>query len=191
MIHFSFVEFETAADLKTAVEKLDNQDFKGANVRCTADVCKPIDTMQFSLMIFQQQDEAPRDRYRSRSPPPRRGGGYGAPADDYYNRRGPPARGYSPRRGEEYRHRSPAPRREEYYGGRERYRSPPRGVRGPPIDDGYPPARSGYRGDDPYVAPPPRRGYDEPYATGYDRPPRARTPPRAYGGGYDERPRYW
>lgn len=35
----SFVEFETAADLKTAVEKLDNQDFKGANVHCTADVC--------------------------------------------------------------------------------------------------------------------------------------------------------
>ena len=37
--HVSFVEFETAADLKTAVEKLDNQDFKGANVHCTADVC--------------------------------------------------------------------------------------------------------------------------------------------------------
>ena len=35
----SFVEFETAADLKTAVEKLDNQDFKGVNVHCVADVC--------------------------------------------------------------------------------------------------------------------------------------------------------
>ncbi|KAL8975449.1 MAG: hypothetical protein Q9197_000304 [Variospora fuerteventurae] len=32
-----FVEFETAADLKVAVEKLDNNDFKGATVRCTAD----------------------------------------------------------------------------------------------------------------------------------------------------------
>lgn len=37
----SFVEFETAADLKVAVEKLDNQDFKGSNVRCIADVCHP------------------------------------------------------------------------------------------------------------------------------------------------------
>lgn len=36
-----FVEFETAADLKVAVEKLDNQDFKGSNVRCIADVCHP------------------------------------------------------------------------------------------------------------------------------------------------------
>ncbi len=34
-----FVEFETAADLKTAVEKLDSQTFKGATVHCTADVC--------------------------------------------------------------------------------------------------------------------------------------------------------
>ncbi|KAI4248016.1 MAG: hypothetical protein LQ352_006012 [Teloschistes flavicans] len=33
-----FVEFETASDLKTAVEKLDNNDFKGATVRCLADV---------------------------------------------------------------------------------------------------------------------------------------------------------
>ena len=33
-----FVEFETAGDLKIAVDKLDNQDFKGASVRCLADV---------------------------------------------------------------------------------------------------------------------------------------------------------
>ncbi|MCJ1253254.1 hypothetical protein MMC24_001065 [Lignoscripta atroalba] len=33
-----FVEFETAADLKVAVDKLDNQDFKGTNVRCFSDV---------------------------------------------------------------------------------------------------------------------------------------------------------
>jgi len=35
----SFVEFETAADLKTAVEKLDNREFKGQRVNCVADVC--------------------------------------------------------------------------------------------------------------------------------------------------------
>ena len=33
-----FVEFETAGDLKVAVDKLDNQDFKGASVRCVSDV---------------------------------------------------------------------------------------------------------------------------------------------------------
>ena len=32
------MEFETAGDLKVAVDKLDTQDFKGANVRCVADV---------------------------------------------------------------------------------------------------------------------------------------------------------
>ncbi|KAF2971039.1 hypothetical protein GQX73_g2621 [Xylaria multiplex] len=32
-----FVEFETAADLKTAVEKLDNREFKGQRVNCVAD----------------------------------------------------------------------------------------------------------------------------------------------------------
>ncbi|KAK3167441.1 hypothetical protein OEA41_010568 [Lepraria neglecta] len=171
-----FVEFETASDLKVAVNKLDNQDFKGANVRCTADT----------------QDEVPRnDRYRSRSPPPfRRSGGY-PPSDGYYTR-GPPPRGYSPRR-DEYRRRSPPPR-DDYYSRHGSYRSPPpaRAPR-PPIDDPYPPpARGGYGRDDPYGVPPPRRGYDDPYATnGYDR-PRARSPPRAYGG-YDERPppRYW
>ena len=36
-----FVEFETAGDLKIAVDKLDNQDFKGASVRCLADVRLP------------------------------------------------------------------------------------------------------------------------------------------------------
>ena len=34
----SFVEFETAADLKTAVEKLDGREFKGARVACVPDV---------------------------------------------------------------------------------------------------------------------------------------------------------
>ncbi|KAL8891850.1 MAG: hypothetical protein Q9215_001175 [Flavoplaca cf. flavocitrina] len=53
-----FVEFETAADLKVAVDKLDNNEFKGATVGCVSD----------------PQDEIPRnDRYgRSRSPPPGR-----------------------------------------------------------------------------------------------------------------------
>ena len=35
------MEFETASDLKVAVEKLDNQEFKGANVHVEADVCAP------------------------------------------------------------------------------------------------------------------------------------------------------
>ncbi|MCJ1251997.1 hypothetical protein MMC30_009235 [Trapelia coarctata] len=185
-----FVEFETAADLKTAVEKLDNQEFKGSTVRCTPDVCITIASLcsKIDRVHLQTQDEVPRDRYRSRSPH-RRGGNYGGPPDEHYGRRGPPPRGgYSPRR-DDYRYRSPPGRRDEYYSSRDRYRSPPRGgVRGPPVDE-YPPA-SRYR-EDPYAAPPPRRDYD-PYTNGsYDRAPRARTPPRAYGGGYEERPRYW
>lgn len=39
-----FVEFETAGDLKVAVDKLDNQEFKGASVRCLADVRLPMVT---------------------------------------------------------------------------------------------------------------------------------------------------
>jgi len=161
-----FVEFETSADMKTAVEKLDNTDFKGAMVHCVAD----------------EQAEAPPShpyppRGRSRSPGRRPyGGGYGAP-DDYY-RRPPPPRGFDP-----YDRRR-SPRRDDGYYSRDRYRSPPRS-RAPPVDDGYgPPPR---RYEDPYGAPPPRR-YDEQYANGYDRPPRPRSPPRGYGG-YDDRPR--
>jgi hypothetical protein len=41
VVVFSFVEFETAADLRTAVEKLDNREFKGQRVSCVADVCFP------------------------------------------------------------------------------------------------------------------------------------------------------
>ncbi|KAL8817308.1 MAG: hypothetical protein Q9191_008171 [Dirinaria sp. TL-2023a] len=168
-----FVEFESAADMKVAVEKLDGSEFKGSNVRCVAD----------------PQEEVPqfgRGYGRSRSPPRR--GGYGYPPADggYYDRRGPPPRGYSPRR-DDYRRRTPP--REEYY--RDRYRSPPppRGApRGPPLDESYPPARGGYPDDRYGGPPPPRRGYDDPYTNGYDR--RARSPPRGYGG-YDDRPRYW
>ena len=34
----SFVEYETADDLASAVEKLDNSEFKGATVGCVSDV---------------------------------------------------------------------------------------------------------------------------------------------------------
>ncbi|MDI1492988.1 MAG: hypothetical protein OHK93_004772 [Ramalina farinacea] len=175
-----FVEFETAADLKVATDKLDNQDFKGSNVHCFPDI----------------QDEIPgrNDRYRSRSPPPFRRGGY-PPSRGYDDYRGPPPRrGYTPPR-EDYRRRSPPPRDYDYSRG---YRSPPpRGPpRGPPIDEPYPPPRGGYREPDPYGGAPPRRGgYDDGYggANGYDRAPRRTPPPPRGYGGYDERmpPRYW
>ncbi|KAK4099824.1 hypothetical protein N658DRAFT_525260, partial [Parathielavia hyrcaniae] len=87
-----FVEFESAADLRVAVEKLDGRDFKNVRVTCVANT----------------QPDIPRgDRVRSRSP--RRS--YPPPVDEY-DRRGPP-RGYSPRRDgyrDGYRYRSP-PRR--------------------------------------------------------------------------------
>ncbi|GAB7356435.1 hypothetical protein MBLNU459_g7207t2 [Dothideomycetes sp. NU459] len=186
-----FVEYETAEDLVSAVEKLDGQEFKGANVRCVSDTQAEIPRMP-----------PPRDRYRSRSPPPRRGGGYGGPPpDDYYDRRGPP-RGYSPRR-DDYRRRSPPPR--DYYdrrGGGDPYgaRSPPR-ARGPPADD-YPPPRRPYP-EDSYGAPPPRPRYEpEPYTNGHGREPReaygrpaSPQPPRrdrGYGdAGSYERRAYW
>ncbi|KAF2843326.1 hypothetical protein M501DRAFT_994222, partial [Patellaria atrata CBS 101060] len=173
-----FVEYETANDLRSAVEKLDNREFKGQAVRCVAD----------------EQAERPRDRFRSRSPPPGGRRGYGPPGDDYYyDRRGPP-RGYSPRR-DDYRRRTP-PR--YYDDGRERYgRSSPR-PRGPPGDE-YPAPRPRYPEDGYDARPPPRRGYEpEPYMNGhgrpYDRPPsprRPRSPGRSgYDAGYDRRAPY-
>ena len=36
--HSRFVEYETAADLTAAVEKLDTHDFKGVPVHCISDV---------------------------------------------------------------------------------------------------------------------------------------------------------
>ncbi|KXT18604.1 hypothetical protein AC579_9836 [Pseudocercospora musae] len=179
-----FVEYETAADLASAVEKLDNSEFKGSTVRCISDP--------------QTDIPRPRERFRSRSPGFRGGrGGYGPPPGDdyYYERRGPP-RGYSPRR-DDYRRRTPPPRgyyddpRDDRYG-------PPRGGR-PPVDD-YPPPRGAYP-DDRYGPPPPRRGgYEaEPYANGHSREPYGGRPPspRRDGRGYDrggyggaERP-YW
>ncbi|KAL1301707.1 hypothetical protein AAFC00_005916 [Neodothiora populina] len=194
-----FVEYETEADLAAAVEKLDGSEFKGATVGCVSDPQSEIPRMP-----------PPRDRYRSRSPPGRRGGYGPPPMDDYYDRRGPP-RGYSPRRDDHYRRRSPPPPRDYYDRRGDGYgRSPPPRARGPPLDD-YPPPRRPYPTDDAYGAPPaPRRGgggsgagYDaDPYANGHGREPReprepygrpASPPPRrdrGYGGDYERRP-YW
>ncbi|KAL2408391.1 hypothetical protein ABEF95_002416 [Exophiala dermatitidis] len=168
-----FVEFETQADLKTAVEKLDGQTFKGATVHCVADI----------------QDERPDMRsYRQRSPPR---GRYG-PMDDYHDRRGPPQRGWSPR-GSGYRERSPGrrPPPDDYYDRYERGY----GRRTPPPRDYPPPPPRRYDGD-PYDSrgppPPPVRGYGDPYRNGDPYGPRPRSPPRGYGygggyGGYDGR----
>ncbi|KAF2425279.1 hypothetical protein EJ08DRAFT_617483 [Tothia fuscella] len=165
-----FVEYETMADLRSAVEKLDNREFKGACVRCNAD----------------PQEERPRDRYRSRSPGPRggRGGFPPGPPGDHYDRRGP--REYSPRRGDDnYRRRSPPrdyyERDRGYGGGRPPSRGPPRGG-----DYGPPPRRY----DDPYGPPPARGGgppYEDPYTNGHTphgRPYAGPTSPRRY----DDRP---
>ncbi|KAG4414540.1 hypothetical protein IFR04_012341 [Cadophora malorum] len=160
----SFVEFETAADLKTAVEKLDGREFKGVRVTCIADT----------------QPDIPRDsRARSRSPIPRR-----AHPGDEYDRRGP-SRGYSPRRDGGYRDRSP-PRRGYYDDDRRGYRSPPR-ARGP-VDD-YPPPRG--RFEDPYRRDYPPDPYVNGRAP-YDRPPPRDYPPRDAPYDYERPPRrYW
>lgn len=170
----SFVEFETAADFRTAVEKLDGREFKGVRVTCVADVSDdqyPADK-QPNTNYYKTQPDMPRDRARSRSP------GRRGPIDDY-DRRGPPRGGYSPRR-DSYRERSP---RRDYYddrrGGGGGYRSPPR-ARGPPED--YPVGRRGGY-DEPY-----RRDYPpaDPYVNGAAR-PYERGPPRDYpprDGGY-------
>jgi len=171
-----FVEFETANDLRVAVEKLDAREFKGHRVTCSSN------------------PDIPRgDRGRSLSPrrPHMMRGG---PED--YDRRGPP-RGYSPRHNgyrDGYRERSPPPRR-DYYDDRARaYRSPPR--RGPPIDD-YPPPRGRYDDIPPYGRAP-REYAPEPYMNGHGRgfdrrppppdfPPRDPYPREAYAREYDRR----
>nr|POE84820.1 serine/arginine-rich splicing factor 6 [Quercus suber] len=200
----SYVEYETAADLAAAVEKLDNADFKGSTVRCVADVSftwHPLDDL--STNIWEPQSEVPRPREprfqnRSRSPGYRGRGGYGPPGgDEYYDRRGPP-RGYSPRR-DDYRRRSPPPRGGYYDDPRDDRYGPPR--RGPPPVDDYPPPRGGRYPDERYGGPPPpppARGYGdaEPYPNGhgrepYGRPPSPRRDGRGYDrGGYEGRP-YW
>lgn len=175
-----FVEYETAADLKTAVEKLDRREFKGQEVTCIQDVSDPPPPPPFKPRAPYGgpggPDDRGRDRYRSRSPMGRRGGGYPpAPYDDYYDRRGPP-RGYSPRR-DDYRRRTPPrefyDRRDGGYG-----RSPPRGR----MPDEYGPPRARYP-DDPYDARarPPPRGYDDPYMNGHGRPYEGGRPPSPRG----------
>lgn len=156
-----YVEFESAADLKTAIEKLDTREFKGHRVGCAVDTTP----------------EASSNRGRSRSPPPGRRP-YPPPVDD---RRAP--RPYSPRRDPYPGYRERSPRREDYYD-----RPPPRDYRSPPrrpMED-YPPPparRPGY--DDPY-----RRDYPPPDPYGparpYERPPRDFPPPR--DGGYPREP---
>ncbi|KAL6236898.1 hypothetical protein BDW75DRAFT_238838 [Aspergillus navahoensis] len=151
------VEFETANDLKAAVEKLDGREFKGTRVTCVPDI--------------QPYDDRPyRDPYRSRSP--RRG----YPPMEEYDRRYSVPRGYSPRG--HYRERSPIPMRREYYGDGYGRRTPPR----PRMED-YPPPRRPY--EDPYGPPPPPR-YDDPYAAPrpYGRP---RSPPRGEYPPYERR----
>ncbi|WPH02130.1 Hypothetical protein R9X50_00498500 [Acrodontium crateriforme] len=197
-----YVEYETAEDLTSAVEKLDQSEFKGSTVHCIADVSSHSPKHIHSVLPIlpksltdpnKTQSEIPvsrpRERFRSRSPGYRGGrGGYGPPPDDYYyDRRGPP-RGYSPRR-DDYRRRSPPPPRGGYYDDREdRYGGPPPRRGGPPMDD-YPPPPPRGRYDDRYGGPPPPPrggggsggGYDEPYANGHGREP--------YGGGRPPSPR--
>lgn len=48
----SFVEFESAADLKVAVEKLDGREFKGSRVTCVADVYKPRSCLGKALLMY-------------------------------------------------------------------------------------------------------------------------------------------
>ncbi|KAK4128436.1 hypothetical protein N657DRAFT_607818 [Parathielavia appendiculata] len=154
-----FVEFESAADLRLAVEKLDGREFKNARVTCVANT----------------QPDIPRgDRARSRSP--RRP--YAPPIDDY-DRRVPP-RGYSPRR-DGYRdgrggYRSPPrrgpppiddyppPRRydDPYRGGPRDYPPPDPYMNGRAYDRRPPPPDFPPR--DPYVREPyPPRDYERRY----------------------------
>ncbi|KAJ6170385.1 hypothetical protein N7485_007731 [Penicillium canescens] len=172
-----FVEFETANDLKTAVEKLDQREFKGSRVTCVADVSAqpgsdPEDS-PLTLSQIQSFEERPvRDPYRSRSP--RRP--YPAPMDEYDRRIPPPLPGITIVNGPRF------PCAGTIMNGM----AMPAGL---PLARGWkttPPPRRPY--EDPYPPPPPRH-YDDPYlaARAYGRP---RTPPRSDYVPYD-RPRYW
>src|SRR5579871_4110823 len=194
--------------MNSAVSKLNNTEFKGQTVRCTADVRTNLlipnitirntsrDIVSTSLEMFsnrltnieQLQEERQRERYRSRSPG-RRGYYPSSHPDDYYD---PRRRGYSPTR--EYRRRTPPPR--DYYDSRDRYAPTGRGpTRGGPLDDRYGPPRYP---EDPY-GPPRRSGqYEDPYMGGYSSrsyggppSPRRLSPVRnGYPPEYDRRPRW-
>jgi hypothetical protein len=56
---FRFVEFETKADLQSAVEKLDNREFKGTTVHCLADVCPIPPPSLSSLTCCRSKTNAP------------------------------------------------------------------------------------------------------------------------------------
>lgn len=180
-----FVEFETASDLKNAVEKLNGREFKGTRVNCIAEVSAlgvpeiGQESSSFRSQIQPHEDRYYRDPYRSRSP--RRA--Y-PPIDDFDRRFPPPPRPFSPR--DHYRERSPIPMRRDFYD-RDGFarRTPPRAR----LDD-FPPRRP-Y--DDLYDTrapmPPPR--FDDPYLPPRPSFGRPRTPPRSdYMPPYDRRP-YW
>lgn len=146
-----FVEYESAEDLAKAVEKLDGSDFKGGPVQCISDPHAEIPRGP-----PQGPPRERYDRFRSRSPPPRRGGyggygggyggghgghggyggGYGAPRDGYDHRRG-----QSPRRYNDGGYRDRSPPRGGDRDGRDHYdrRGPPRDFGGRP--DGPRPSR--------------------------------------------------
>lgn len=188
-----FVEFETANDLKNAVEKLNGREFKGTRVNCIAEVSvlalgdleigrkESSSSSSSRSQIQPHEDRYYRDPYRSRSP---RRAAY-PPLDDFDRRfPPPPPRPFSPR--DHYRERSPIPMRRDFYD-RDGFarRTPPRAR----LDD-FPPRRP-Y--DDLYDArapmPPPR--FDDPYLPPRPSFGRPRTPPRSdYMPPYDRRP-YW
>ncbi|KAJ5541379.1 Nucleotide-binding alpha-beta plait [Penicillium frequentans] len=140
-----FVEFETANDLKTAVEKLDQREFKGAVVSCISDIQTNFDDRPFRDP-YRSRSPPPRDHYRERSPIPMR--------RDYYDREGYGRRTPPP----------PRPRLEDY--------PPPRRPYDDPYDARPPPPPPRHY-EDPYLAArpygrprtPPRSDY-----VGYDRP---------------------
>ncbi|KNG81481.1 hypothetical protein ANOM_010498 [Aspergillus nomiae NRRL 13137] len=122
-----FVEFETANDLKTAIEKLDGRDFKGSRVSCVADI-QPVDERPFheyDRRFPPPRGYSPRAHYRERSPIPMR--------RDYYDRDG-----YG-------RRTPPRPRIDDY--------PPPRRPYEDPYDVRPPPPPPRY--EDPYMPPRP------------------------------------
>ncbi|KAI9893483.1 MAG: hypothetical protein M1814_006780 [Vezdaea aestivalis] len=159
----AFVEFESATDLSTAVEKLHGDTFKDHTVTCKPDIQESI------------PNPHPPRHGRSRSP---RRAPYGAGYEDYrYG--GPPRREYYGRerspmgyRRDEYYAR---PRYEDPYARGPRYEDPyERGPRHEVYDERYPPPPRAYGGRPPQYergrSPPPPRA-----AEYYDRPAPSRA----------------
>ncbi|KAF3917716.1 hypothetical protein ABW20_dc0100517 [Dactylellina cionopaga] len=210
------VEFETADDLRIAINKLDNYDFKGARVSCTSDSRTSRGRSRSPSPAGRRNGHSPREG-RGYSPGRRGGGGYSPHRGD----RGgypPRGRGYSPPRGSDNRDRGV--RERSPYGGGGSGRDDRRGGGGggdyrndrrftPPYDrhspDGYG-SRSGGRYDEPRGGgrydEPPRRDYDDKRGgyggNEYGGPPArgggggggGRSPPRGYNrDDYDRGPR--